>query len=71
MVDTLQRRVFARSVSSLATQLGLQHWLVDLRHEATHATLPSIAVCRLAYSEVGGVQLNSVSLWGLSGGLDC
>lgn len=41
MSDMNQRGLFARSVQSIAEEIGLPDWLVDLRHEATHATLPS------------------------------
>lgn len=33
--------VYARSVHSIAEEIGIPDWLVDLRHEATHANLPS------------------------------
>lgn len=41
MADMNQRGVYARSVHSIAEEIGLPDWLVDLRHEATHASLPS------------------------------
>lgn len=42
MVDQVQKGKFARSVQSVAEEIGLPDWLVDLRHEATHASLPSM-----------------------------
>ena len=42
MVDQVQKGMFARSVQSIADEIGLPDWLVDLRHEATHASLPSM-----------------------------
>lgn len=42
MVDQVQKGKFARSVQSIAGEIGLPDWLVDLRHEATHASLPSM-----------------------------
>ncbi|XP_078383014.1 uncharacterized protein LOC144665624 [Oculina patagonica] len=42
MVDQVQKGKFARSVQSIGEEIGLPDWLVDLRHEATHASLPSI-----------------------------
>ena len=42
MVDQVQKGKFARSVQSIADEIGLPDWLVDLRHEATHASLPSM-----------------------------
>ena len=41
-----QKGVYARSVQSIADDIGLPDWLVDLRHEATHAALPSLEVLR-------------------------
>lgn len=41
MVDQVQKGKFARSVQSIGEEIGLPDWLVDLRHEATHASLPS------------------------------
>ncbi|PCH33291.1 Las1-domain-containing protein [Wolfiporia cocos MD-104 SS10] len=51
LVDPLQTRAYARSVASIAAQLGLPAWLVDLRHAATHEDLPSIEVLREAARE--------------------
>lgn len=42
MADQVQKGKFARSVQSIADEIGLPDWLVDLRHEATHASLPSM-----------------------------
>lgn len=42
MVDQVQKGKFARSVQSIGEEIGLPDWLVDLRHEATHAGLPSM-----------------------------
>ena len=46
--DVEQKGREARSVASLAAALGIPETLVDLRHDATHGTLPSLAVLRLA-----------------------
>ena len=46
MVDMEQKGMYARSVQSIADDIGLPDWLVDLRHEATHAALPSLEVLR-------------------------
>ena len=46
MVDMEQKGAYARSVQSIADEIGLPDWLVDLRHEATHASLPSLEVLR-------------------------
>ena len=44
----LQKGVYAKSVASLAEQVGLPRILVDLRHEATHSGLPSLSVLSIA-----------------------
>eukprot|EP00124_Ichthyophonus_hoferi_P001625 Ihof_evm2s90 gene=Ihof_evmTU2s90 len=51
IVDSLQKGTYARSVQSLANQLNLPSWLVDLRHDGTHSSLPSLSVCRIACGE--------------------
>ncbi|KAG6885721.1 hypothetical protein C0993_010894, partial [Termitomyces sp. T159_Od127] len=48
LVDPLQLGVYARSIASIANQLGLPHWLVELRHAATHEDLPSLDLLRNA-----------------------
>ena len=48
LVDPLQLGAYARSINSIAAQLGLPAWLVELRHAATHEDLPSIEVLREA-----------------------
>ncbi|KAF7306587.1 hypothetical protein MIND_00450000 [Mycena indigotica] len=51
LVDPLQRGLYARSIASIATQLGLPAWLVELRHAATHEDLPSLELLRQAARE--------------------
>lgn len=46
IADSSQRGRVAASVASLASQAGLPPILVDLRHEATHNELPSLAALR-------------------------
>ncbi|KAL4427777.1 hypothetical protein ABPG75_001866 [Micractinium tetrahymenae] len=48
IADSAQRGRVAASVASLAAAAGLPRILVDLRHEATHNELPSLAALRLA-----------------------
>ena len=48
IADSSQKGKVAASVASLASTAGLPRSLVDLRHEATHNELPSLAVLRLA-----------------------
>ena len=52
LVDPLQLSAYARSIASIAAQLGLPAWLVELRHAATHEDLPSIEVLRDAARDV-------------------
>ncbi|GAA5916502.1 hypothetical protein JCM6882_001744, partial [Rhodosporidiobolus microsporus] len=46
LVDPLQTTYYARSIASLAAQIGLPLWFVELRHQATHEELPSLGVLR-------------------------
>jgi len=46
LVDPLQVGTYARSIATIAQQLGLPNWLVELRHAATHEDLPSIDLLR-------------------------
>ncbi|KAI9445484.1 Las1-domain-containing protein [Lactarius indigo] len=46
LVDPLQLGTYARSISSIAAQIGLPGWLVELRHAATHEDLPSLELLR-------------------------
>ena len=47
LVDTKQA-ARARSVAGIARSIGLPAWLVDLRHESTHQTMPSLPALRFA-----------------------
>ncbi len=38
---SVQKGIYARSIQSIAEEIGIPDWLVDIRHEATHAALPS------------------------------
>nr|GAT43690.1 predicted protein [Mycena chlorophos] len=51
LVDPLQQGLYARSIASIANQLGLPAWLVELRHAATHENLPSLELLRQAARE--------------------
>ncbi|KAI0063175.1 Las1-domain-containing protein [Artomyces pyxidatus] len=51
LVDPLQVGAYARSIASIAVQLGLPAWLVELRHAATHEDLPSLELLREAAKE--------------------
>lgn len=52
LVDPLQVGTYARPIASIAQQLGLPSWLVELRHAATHEDLPSIDLLREAARQV-------------------
>lgn len=52
LVDPLQLGTYARSIASIAKQLGLPSWLVELRHAATHEELPSLSLLREAARQV-------------------
>ncbi|CAM9335372.1 unnamed protein product, partial [Ectocarpus sp. 13 AM-2016] len=43
-----QKAAYATPVSSLAREIGLPTWIVDIRHEAAHKQLPGIVTLRLA-----------------------
>ncbi|KAF8526244.1 Las1-domain-containing protein [Hysterangium stoloniferum] len=46
LVDPLQQGAYARSIASIAAQIGLPLWLVELRHASTHEELPSLELLR-------------------------
>lgn len=52
LVDPLQQGVYARPISSIAAQIGLPSWLVEVRHAATHEDLPSLDLLREAATQV-------------------
>jgi ribosomal biogenesis protein LAS1 len=52
LVDPLQAGTYARSILSIAAQIGLPTWLVELRHAATHEDLPSLELLRDGAKEV-------------------
>lgn len=52
LVDPLQSGAYARSILSIAAQIGLPAWLVELRHAATHEDLPSLELLRDGAQEV-------------------
>ncbi|KAF9458734.1 Las1-like-domain-containing protein [Collybia nuda] len=62
LVDPLQHGAYARSIASIANQLGLPTWLVELRHAATHEDLPGIELLREAAREAMNWLLNNYFL---------
>lgn len=62
LVDPLQVGTYARSIGSIAQQLGLPSWLVELRHASTHEDLPSIDLLREAARQVShSIQISIAS----------
>ncbi|KAH8120502.1 Las1-domain-containing protein [Phellopilus nigrolimitatus] len=51
LVDPLQLGAYARSIASIAAQIGLPQGLVELRHAATHEDLPSLESLRTGARE--------------------
>ncbi|KAK9818152.1 hypothetical protein WJX72_007873 [[Myrmecia] bisecta] len=51
IVDSAQKGKVAISVANLAAHAGLPRLLVDVRHDATHSELPTLALLRLAASQ--------------------
>ena len=62
LVDPLQSGTYARSILSIAAQIGLPAWLVELRHAATHEDLPSLELLRDGAKEVSRTRSRSRSL---------
>lgn len=52
LVDPLQSGWYARSIASIASQIDLPLYFVELRHAATHEELPSLPVLRQAAQDV-------------------
>eukprot|EP00743_Colponemidia_sp_Colp-15_P005652 GILK01006077.1.p1 GENE.GILK01006077.1~~GILK01006077.1.p1 ORF type:complete len:572 (-),score=80.46 GILK01006077.1:205-1878(-) len=61
IVDQVQKGTHAQSISSLAQQLQLPSWLVDLRHEATHNQLPALPM--LQFGAQQALQWLSINYW--------
>lgn len=59
LVDPLQLGAYARSIASIAQQLNLPPWLVELRHAATHEELPSLDVLREAARQVCSLSIHA------------
>lgn len=54
LVDPAQKKLFAKSVTTIARTIGLPSWFVDLRHAGTHERLPSVTVLRAAAIQAVG-----------------
>lgn len=61
LVDPLQVGIYARSISSIATQIGLPLSFVELRHACTHEELPTLEILREAIKSVR--LLNRICSW--------
>lgn len=44
--DGQQKGVYAKSLLSIASEIGLPIWLVQVRHAATHGDLPTLNILR-------------------------
>jgi hypothetical protein len=44
IVDVGQKGIVAQSIQSIAENIGLPAWFVELRHQATHDNLPSLVL---------------------------
>ncbi|CAM9608773.1 unnamed protein product, partial [Choristocarpus tenellus] len=44
----VQKSMVAAPVASLAKEIGIPTWIVDIRHEAAHKELPTLVTLRLA-----------------------
>ena len=51
-VDKAQGGAYARSVANVAAKLGIPDWIIDIRHNATHKSLPDIDTLSLATTQV-------------------
>eukprot|EP01039_Chlorochromonas_danica_P008867 gene8867-9779_t len=48
ITEPSQQGYYVRSILTIAEELGLPGWIVELRHDATHGHLPSLSVLRAA-----------------------
>lgn len=42
MTENKQKKLYAQPVHTVAEELGIPEWLVNLRHDATHSNMPSL-----------------------------
>ena len=47
-IDKAQSGMFARSVASVAVDIGIPDWMIDIRHDATHKGIPGLEELRRA-----------------------
>lgn len=48
LVDPGQQGYYAESIFNIASKMGLPGWIVELRHDSTHNSLPVLSVLRTA-----------------------
>lgn len=48
LTDSSQQGYYASSVMELAHRIGIPKWLVEIRHDATHNSLPSLSILRFS-----------------------
>ncbi|KAJ1991942.1 rRNA-processing protein las1 [Coemansia spiralis] len=51
IVDLEQKGMYAQSIATLASRIGMPVWFVELRHAGTHEHIPSLAVLRSACAQ--------------------
>lgn len=52
LVDPSQQGVYAESIYNIANRIGLPGWIVEMRHDATHNGMPSLALLQHGCSEL-------------------
>lgn len=62
LIDNHQSTYFAQSMTTIATQLGLPLYFIELRHAATHEDLPSLAILKTATIQVSLLPLLPLQL---------
>ena len=60
LVDPLQAGTYARPIATIAQQLGIPLWLVELRHAVTHEDLPSLDLLREAARQVWSSPIEEI-----------
>lgn len=48
ITEPYQTKIYAKPIKSIAISIGLPEWIVNLRHNATHFSLPSIEILEAA-----------------------
>jgi len=48
ITEPFQKNIYAKPVKTIASEIGLPDWIVNIRHSATHFNLPSIEIMEKA-----------------------